>query len=54
MSPFPRKLLIVTYNDTANLPRPKGEPRPEYVVGRDYTPLDFLDLPLLETVGGGV
>jgi ectoine hydroxylase len=46
MSPFPRKLLIVTYNDVANLPRPSGEPRPEYVVCRQTTPLDIVDEPL--------
>jgi ectoine hydroxylase len=39
MSPFGRRLLIMTYNDVANPPRPVGEPRPAYVVGRDTTPL---------------
>lgn len=47
MSPFPRKLLIVTYNDTANLPQPVGEPRPDYLVGRESAPLDIVDGPLL-------
>ncbi len=39
ISPLPRRLLIMTYNDTANVPRPPGSPRPEYVVCRDTTPL---------------
>jgi ectoine hydroxylase len=52
MSPFPRKVLLVTYNDVTNLPRPMSEPRPEYVVCRDSTPLKILDAPLLETVAG--
>lgn len=46
MSPFPRRLLIATYNDVANEPRPFGEPRPEYVVGRDTTPLRPVDATL--------
>ncbi len=46
MSPFPRKLLIITFNDVSNLPSWNGEPRPEYVVGRDTTPLKVLDTPL--------
>jgi ectoine hydroxylase len=37
MSPFPRRLIIATYNDTRNTPR--GEPRPEYLVCRDTRPL---------------
>ncbi|MEU7114591.1 phytanoyl-CoA dioxygenase family protein [Streptomyces sp. NPDC046182] len=40
MAPFRRRLLIVTYNDVDNVPRPVGEPRPEYVVGRDTAPLE--------------
>ena len=46
MSPFHRRLLIVTYNDVANLPRPPGEPRPDYLVGRDTRPLTPIDHPL--------
>jgi ectoine hydroxylase len=38
MSPQPRRLLIVTYNDAANLPR-AAVPRPDYLVGRDTRPL---------------
>lgn len=50
ISPFPRDLLIATYNASTNAPRPAGEPRPEYLVGRDVTPL--VPSPwTLETVG---
>ncbi|MFB8104949.1 MULTISPECIES: phytanoyl-CoA dioxygenase family protein [Streptomyces] len=41
MAPFPRRLLIVTYNDVTNVPVPLGEPRPAYVVGRDTAPLEM-------------
>ncbi|MFE9045011.1 phytanoyl-CoA dioxygenase family protein [Streptomyces sp. NPDC012421] len=54
MSPFPRRLLIATYNDAANAPVPHGAPRPAYVVGRDTTPLEFSDEPIGITVGGAV
>ncbi|MFF7644824.1 phytanoyl-CoA dioxygenase family protein [Streptomyces canus] len=54
MSPFPRRLLIATYNDVANAPVPLGEPRPSYVVGRDTTPLRFSDDPIDLRVGGAV
>lgn len=40
ISPFPRKLLIITYNAVSNLPSWTGEPRPAYVVCRDTTPLE--------------
>ncbi|WP_052398223.1 phytanoyl-CoA dioxygenase family protein [Streptomyces sp. NRRL F-5123] len=46
ISPFPRKLLIMTYNDCSNAPRPLGLPRPEYIVCRDTTPLEPVDGPL--------
>jgi ectoine hydroxylase len=39
ISPFPRRLIIATYNQPANAPRPSGEPRPEYLVCRDTEPL---------------
>ncbi|UQA93987.1 phytanoyl-CoA dioxygenase family protein [Streptomyces halobius] len=51
MSPFARRLLIATYNDCSNLPRPKGEPRPEYVVCRDTEPLRPLAAPFSQTLG---
>ncbi len=50
MSPFARRLLIATYNDTANLPRPAGDPRPDYVVCRDTEPLRALPAPFSESL----
>lgn len=50
MSPFPRRLLIVTYNNVRNRPRYAGQPRPAYVVGRDNAPLEPADLPLADTL----
>ncbi|MFJ1806401.1 MULTISPECIES: phytanoyl-CoA dioxygenase family protein [unclassified Streptomyces] len=52
MAPFPRRLLIATYNDTANVPRPLGAPRPAYVVGRDTTPLQIADQDLIAELEG--
>jgi ectoine hydroxylase len=43
MSPFPRRLVIVTYNQVGNTPRPVGEPRPEYLVSRNTRPLEAED-----------
>ncbi|WP_406863819.1 phytanoyl-CoA dioxygenase family protein [Streptomyces sp. HUAS MG47] len=55
MSPYDRRLLILTYNDVTNEPRPLGEPRPDYVVCRDTTPLQVLDgTPVLATAGEAV
>lgn len=52
MSPFARRLLIVTYNDVTNQPRPLGAPRPSYVVGRDTGALQIVDEPLDQRVAG--
>ncbi len=46
-SPRDRKVLVATYNSTANRPRPPGEPRPEFLVSRDFTPLRAIDDPRL-------
>ncbi|GAA3987552.1 phytanoyl-CoA dioxygenase family protein [Actinomadura viridis] len=48
ISPFSRNLLILTYNDVANAPRPAGAPRPEYLIGRDTSPLEPDDVTLRE------
>jgi ectoine hydroxylase len=48
MSPFRRRLLIVTYNDVRNTPL--GVTRPDYLVCRDTTPLRTEDTPLAGTV----
>jgi hypothetical protein len=39
LSPFNRTMLIVTYNRVDNVPVAPGEPRPEFLVSRDATPL---------------
>ncbi|MFH9658885.1 phytanoyl-CoA dioxygenase family protein [Streptomyces sp. NPDC017248] len=53
MSPFPRKLLIATYNAVGNEPRPVGEPRPDYLICRDNRPLRVSDEPLVGAGRGG-
>lgn len=62
MSPYSRRLAIITYNDVGNPPRPTGEPRPEYLASRNATPLEFdydapitaaVTVPSLPTTGPG-
>jgi ectoine hydroxylase len=36
LSPLPRKSLILCYNDIANRPRPVAQPRPDWVVAREF------------------
>jgi len=36
LSPLPRKSLILCYNDIANQPRPVPNPRPDWVVARQF------------------
>ena len=43
MSPYDRRIVIITYNDVNNLPRRTCNPRPEYLVGRDTRALRFVD-----------
>ncbi|MBV9163252.1 MAG: phytanoyl-CoA dioxygenase family protein [Pseudonocardiales bacterium] len=52
MSPFHRRLLIATYNDVRNEPRPLSLPRPEYLVGRDTEALEMVEVPLVRSPGG--
>ena len=40
MSPFDRTLVIVTYNRVDNALDPVPEPRPEFLVSRDFTPIE--------------
>lgn len=47
---IPRRILLITYNATNNLPNNHLAPRAEYLVGRDTTPLQ-IGLPLLEMLG---
>lgn len=46
MAPYPRRLLVATYNPIANAAR--NQLRPEYLVGRDLTPLPIDERPLLD------
>jgi ectoine hydroxylase len=36
MSPLPRNTFIIAYNHIANTPRPVEQPRPDWVVARDF------------------
>lgn len=39
LSPLPRKTFIVAYNSVTNLPRPVENPRPDWVVSRNFDPV---------------
>jgi ectoine hydroxylase len=39
MSPLPRKSIIMVYNDIRNKPRPVENPRPDWVVARQFDPI---------------
>lgn len=39
MSPLNRAMIIVSYNSVNNLPEEMENPRPEFLVSRDYSPL---------------
>ncbi len=39
ISPQDRTMIFVTYNNVANVPPPVEQPRPEFLVSRDATPL---------------
>ena len=39
ISPYPRRLLIITYNSIKNIPRSYSKPRPEFLVCQDHKPL---------------
>ncbi|MEG4581620.1 phytanoyl-CoA dioxygenase family protein [Microcoleus sp. MON1_C5] len=42
MSPFNRTIAVIAYNSVENIPIPVENPRPEYVAGRDYRPIEPL------------
>lgn len=42
MSPFDRNLVIATYNSTENRPAEVANPRPWFLVSRDFTPISPL------------
>lgn len=39
ISPFDRKLIIITYNSIDNIPQNPGKQRPEFLISKDYRPL---------------
>jgi ectoine hydroxylase len=39
MSPFDRRMVIMTFNSIENTLRPVPEPRPEFIAARDFSPL---------------
>jgi ectoine hydroxylase-related dioxygenase (phytanoyl-CoA dioxygenase family) len=42
ISPFDRVLVLVSYNSVENIPRPVKSPRPDFLVSRDYEPIEPL------------
>jgi len=39
LSPFDRDVVIITYNSVMNLPPKVEKPRPDYLAGKDYSPI---------------
>lgn len=44
LTPFDRDAIIITYNSIHNLPGNVHNPRPDFLVGRDYAPIEDLAL----------
>lgn len=42
ISPFTRSVAIITYNSIENIPLPVKNPRPEFLVSRNYQPVEPL------------
>ena len=42
ISPYPRRMIILTYNAIDNAQCSDGPPSPEFLVGRDFHPLEPL------------
>lgn len=42
ISPFDRAVVIITFNSVENIPLPVNTLRPEFLVARDFTPVDSL------------
>lgn len=42
ISPYDRKIVLITYNSVENIPTNVENPRPEFLVARDYRPLESL------------
>jgi len=43
ITPFDRDAIIITYNSTNNLPGDVVNPRPEFLVGRNYEPIQGVE-----------
>ncbi|NJM73454.1 MAG: phytanoyl-CoA dioxygenase [Scytonema sp. RU_4_4] len=52
ISPFDRAVVIITYNSIENIPLPVPNPRPDFLVSRDYRPVEPLseDALLIESL----
>jgi ectoine hydroxylase len=50
ISPFPRTIAIITYNSVENIPCVVANPRPEFIVSRDYRPIELNDEAVLISV----
>jgi len=46
LTPFDRDAVLLTYNSVNNIPRGGESPRPEFLAGRDYTPIEELEYSL--------
>ena len=47
LSPFDRVLALVTYNSVHNRPRRVNNPRPDFLCGRNYAPIECEEMPRL-------
>lgn len=47
ISPFNRNIAVLGYNSVANIPVAVNNPRPEFITGRDYTPIEPLSEEIL-------
>ncbi len=43
LTPFDRDAIIITYNSINNLPTKIDNPRPDFLVGRNYKPIENLE-----------
>lgn len=46
MTPFDRDAIIITYNSVGNLPSNSRNPRPDYLVSRNYEPIENMETSL--------
>ncbi|MFG6107727.1 phytanoyl-CoA dioxygenase family protein [Leptothoe sp. EHU-05/26/07-4] len=43
ISPYDRRLILITYSSISNTPTCKDNPRPDFLVSREYQPLEMLE-----------